>query len=628
MPSSSTHFTIKFILILAMLLLNAVPDVDAFAEENGTEQNDLLSTTTEPKFLIRQIRFEGNKSLNRKTLSDTLNLREGEQYTRAEIINGFQRLLAEYRRAGFVFAKLTPESVTVPAKQNHKLDRAEPEQVSIQVKINEGKRIRIGQLTFKGNQLFSQTDIHRELDLKRGQLFTETVLQEGIDRIQALYSQQGHPKVEIELTDVKLSAETSTIDFQLQIREGTEVRLSEIKLSGLKKTKTHVVTREIPVKVGQRFNQRKIDQSYHRLRNLGYFYQVHPNLLEAGATDDTIIFHAKLTEARTGRLSGILGYAPPAENVDSVPQLTGVLELREENLMGTGRAVNIYWKSGLLKTLRLGYKEPWVFGKPVTLGVGYSQRKQRNPFTAAESEEKSANVSLATDFGRSLAAEVMLGYKQIRFAGILSPLLLTTSLDTQFPNVNTQTEQTAAPVERGTKYSLTLRFTRDTRDYFLNPTHGRRDSIAVEVSRSDFKLRKVWLDLQQYFPTWKNQTIAIELHGAAAWGVNIPPTELFYLGGANTLRGYDEDWFSGPRRAYANFEYRLLIGRQSQLFTFVDLGAVTLKEQPAVFDKLRVGYGFGVRLESRGGILQLDYGLAAGDSALRGKIHVQLGAAF
>ena len=193
------------------------------------------------------------------------------------------------------------------------------------------------------------------------------------------------------------------------------------------------------------------------------------------------------------------------------------------------------------------------------------------------------------------------------------------------PRVTSPTEPTPYI---GTKYSVTLRLTRDTRDYFLNPTRGRRDSIAVEVSRSDFRLRKAWLSLQQYFPTWRKQTIAVELHGAAAWGVNIPPTELFYLGGATTLRGYDEDWFSGPRRVYANLEYRFLVGPDSQIFVFTDLGTVTLIETPSVFDTLRVGYGFGARLESRGGILRINYGLAAGDSLLRGKIHVNLGAAF
>ena len=182
--------------------------------------------------------------------------------------------------------------------------------------------------------------------------------------------------------------------------------------------------------------------------------------------------------------------------------------------------------------------------------------------------------------------------------------------------------------QSGVKYGITLGLTRDSRDYFLNPTRGRLDHLAFEFSRGDFKLRKLWVNLRGYYPTWRRQVIAVGLHGAAAWGDNIPPTELFYLGGANTLRGYDEDWFFGPRRVYANIEYRLLVGRTSQFFVFTDLGAVTQVDQPTVFDPLRVGYGFGMRLESKGGLLRMDYGLAEGRSALEGKIHVNLGTSF
>ena len=334
--------------------------------------------------------------------------------------------------------------------------------------------------------------------------------------------------------------------------------------------------------------------------------------------------------------------------VDAAPQLTGILEASETNLLGTGRQFNFYWKSGLLRVLRLSYAEPWIFGKPVTVGVAYGQLKQRDlgqnrlsgfpsEDSGTVSEERSSSVSATTNFGRVFEGTMTLGYKEIKVPN--ADLLPTTvpSFEVQSP-ITTSTPPTDFRPYSGTKYSLTLRLTRDTRDYFLNPRRGRRDSIAFEVSRSDFRIRKVWLSLQQYFPTWRKQTIAVELHGAAAWGFNsqptsgsdivIPPTELFYLGGATTLRGYDEDWFSGPRRVHANIEYRYLVGPDSQIFVFTDLGAVTLIETPDIFDRLRVGYGVGARLESKGGILRLNYGLAAGDSLLRGKIHVSLGASF
>ena len=614
---------------------------DGIEESDSTEEapadNGIEENTTKPHHYIRQLRFDGNEHLNQKRLMNLFQWQAEKAYSQTEIREGFERILEAYRKDGFVFIEMTPAVSPISANETH---------VSITVKIVEGRQIRIGTLTLTGNQRFSEDEIRDVLNLKQGKLFTEAALGSGIERVQTLYSEHGYPKVEIETKDIQLLSETSTVDFQLHIRDGSQIRIGDVKVSGLQKTKTEVVLREILIKPDQRFDQRDVDTSYHRLRNLGYFYQINPNVLEAGETADRINFHAQVTEAKTGRLSGVIGYAPSDSEVDAAPQLTGILEASETNLLGTGRQFNFYWKSGLLRIFRLSYAEPWILGKPVTIGVAYGQIKQRSlgqdqligfPSDASEtvSEERSSSVSATTNFGRVFEGTMTLGYKQIKVPNAGLPPTILPPFEVQSPIVTPSTDPRAYS---GTKYSVTFRLTRDTRDYFLNPTRGRRDSIAFEVSRSDFRFRKAWLSLQQYFPTWRKQTIAVELHGAATWGFNdqpasgpdivIPPTELFYLGGATTLRGYDEDWFSGPRRVYANIEYRYLVGPDSQIFVFTDLGAVTLIETPSVFDRLRVGYGFGARLESKGGILRLNYGLAAGDSLLRGKIHVSLGASF
>ena len=623
-----------------LLSLIVIPETGYTADPTPEESTPEKEATekTQPYYRIRQLLFNGNKHLNEKKLTTLFGWEQGKAYAREEIVEGSERILDAYQKDGFAFAEMALDIEPM----SEKTDPDGAAYIVISIKIVEGKRVRTGKISLVGNERFSETEIRDQLGLQQGKSFTPVRFEQGIERIQTLYSTHGYPKVEIAPKDFQLSPETGTVDLQLNISEGAQVQIGEVKVSGLKKTKTEVVLREIPLKPNQRFDQRNIDASYRRLRNLGYFYQVNPNVLEVGETEDKINFHARVTEAKTGRLSGVIGYAPPDSETDAAPQLTGVFEARETNLLGTGRQANFYWKSGLLKILRLGYSEPWIFGKPITIGIEYGQFKQRNPGreqlsgipsndTETVSEEQSGSVSATTHFGRVFEGIMTLGYKRIDIPSTGFPSTPTPPFNPQTtstfsdPNAITLTESTPYS---GTKYSVAFRLTRDTRDYFLNPTRGRRDSVAVEVSRSDFRLRKVWLSLQQYFPTWQKQTIAVELHGAAAWGVNIPPTELFYLGGATTLRGYDEDWFSGPRRVYANLEYRFLVGPDSQLFVFTDLGAVTLIEKPSVFDRLRVGYGFGARLESEGGILRVNYGLAAGDSLLRGKIHVNLGASF
>ena len=621
----SFQFIFQPIVFCCLIFYLTIQTKDSYAiEDLSTTDSDstegiAADIDSIPVYNITKISFNGNKHFSQRKLRDLFGWESKKIYSRNEISDGFDRIVSSYRHDGYVFAQVLP----VPTP--HSVDNS---RLTIVTKIREGKRLRYGDFSLSGNKQLSNSDILQEMRLHNGNYFTKTSLEQGIERIQLLYSEHGYPKVEIEPTIKNLTPSDGRIYFALQIKEGPLVRLSEIKVSGLQKTKPQIVLREIPLKVNETYHQRKIDQSYHRLRNLGFFYHIQPNMLEAGPTDDSIVFNAKVTEARTGRFIGILGYAPPVEGSDNVPQLTGVVEFSETNLLGTGRRFNVYWKSGLLRSLSVGYTEPWIFDRPISLGFSYSQLKQRNQFNDAESEEKSGSISGNTRLGDFYRSEVILGYKQIRYDSVFSQDTLPSTLNPIDNTQSTLSDTGTVQEHSGSKYSVSFRITRDSRDYYLNPTQGRRDSIAVEISHSDFRLRKLWLDIQQYFQTWENQIIAIEIHGASAWGINIPPTELFYLGGVNSLRGYDEDWFSGPRRANATFEYRFVMGRNSQLFAFLDMGSVTFVDKPSEFDRLRVGYGIGARLESKGGIIQLDYGLAAGDSALRGKVHVKLGAAF
>ena len=624
-----SRFPVRPLLFFCLLVFSLLTGLIAFGNVDNSDAP--ASAEAEPGYLIRQITFEGNAYLNRKQLAQFIGVEAGQPYHKAEILAGLDGIIAEYRKNGFISATLHPEVVIIS-----------DDQVRIRLHINEGQQIRTGAITIDGNQLFSTRELQRELRLRKGTPFSQISLEQGVERILALYSEHGYPKVEIHPIDFLLFPDEGVVDFRLQMHEGNLVRISEVKLSGLKKTKAEVVRRELPIQAGEVFDQRKIDRSFHRLVNLGYFYEVSPALLEPGKGADEIIFNAHVTEAQTGRFSGVLGYAPPTSEFDNAPQLTGVIEASETNLLGTGRRANFGWKSGLLSTLQIGYEEPWAFGTPIKIGVEYSRVKQKDQFTEAESKEQATTLIIGTRFRSLFEGALAISYKRIDLPTLPAPFTPTNTTDAfsrSDASVQSQIDPRETPLngvenfahseaQNGVKYGVTLSLTRDSRDYFLNPTRGRRDHVAFEFSRGDFKLRKLWLDLQQYFPTWRKQVIAIGLHGAAAWGANIPPTELFYLGGANTLRGYDEDWFSGPRRFHTNIEYRFLAGRTSQIFAFVDFGAVTQIDRPTKLEPIRVGYGFGMRLESKGGTLRMDYGLAEGSSALEGKIHVNLGTSF
>jgi outer membrane protein insertion porin family len=401
------------------------------------------------------------------------------------------------------------------------------------------------------------------------------------------------------------------------------VKIGKIQIDGLKKTKEKVILREISIRTGDSFDQRKIDETERLLNNVGYFRGVNP-ISFTSTGDDHVNLNISVTEGPTGRFNGLLGYNP-SENGES--KLVGLLEAIETNLLGTGRQVSIIGKFGLTDIYQLAYQEPWIFGKPVDLDIQFQATNRSDTLTRQKFAEREASLSGTVRMIEFIEGSLGFIYKKIK-SSVLEDEELQINDNSNFSNINPVFTKEQQLPSNGRKYGFILTLKRDSRDYFSNPTKGRLDRIGFELSRGDFRTSKIWIDLNQYFKIYRQQVLALGIHGGRILGDKIPLTELFYLGGANTLRGYNEDMFRGEGRLYTNAEYRFLTGRNSQFFLFFDSGTVYNKSDHNGLNPLKIGYGLGMRLESMNGLISMDYGLAKGDSILKGKIHVSLGAVF
>lgn len=585
-----------------------------------SESAPVQTTSSETVRYIRRIVFHGNSALNDKALARLLPIQPGQRFDPQSISSALPGILAEYKKLGYLFAKVEWECRP-----------AEKDQVAIHINIHEGEIVEMGEIELSGNVVLSRDQLLSSFDVRRSPLFDDSTFQKDMERLLRLYSDNGHPLAKLAPS---FWVENGRLNVRIDIDEGPPVKIEQVQIHGLEKTKEKVLLRALTVHPGDVFDQREIDESQRRLNNLGYFQNA-CQMSFTQAADDSVILDFSVTEGRTGSFSGVLGYNPSEDEVEG-QRFTGVLEAVEANLLGTGRQLAIRARFGPIDTYEFAYEEPWVLGAPVDIGIrlwgtryktqetetgrhgdagteGVSPRRLLDLESAPGPEslkEWAASLSGTTRMIRYIEGSLAVTYKQIESSSGSADILSASSDN----------------LLSGRKYSLTFTIQRDSRDYFINPSAGRLDRASVEVSRGDFKTVKAWLDASQYFKTWQRQVLAVGVHGARIWGERIPLTEMLYLGGANTLRGYSEDFFRGEGRLFANCEYRFLVSRDSQFFLFLDGGSVYNTDN--ALGPLKLGYGLGMRLKSRTGLINMDYGLARGDSILSGKIHVSLGASF
>ena len=133
------------------------------------------------------------------------------------------------------------------------------------------------------------------------------------------------------------------------------------------------------------------------------------------------------------------------------------------------------------------------------------------------------------------------------------------------------------------------------------------------------------MDMECYLPLFTKQVLLVGFHGKKITSSQLEQSDLFQIGGTNTVRGYRENQFYGSQVLWSNFEYRFLTGRLSSVFVFVDAGYFSrppddLHSIPSQ-EKFLYGYGVGTRLDTSLGIMQVSFALGQGDGFSDAKIH-------
>ncbi|MGB9591756.1 MAG: BamA/TamA family outer membrane protein, partial [Candidatus Kryptoniota bacterium] len=195
-------------------------------------------------------------------------------------------------------------------------------------------------------------------------------------------------------------------------------------------------------------------------------------------------------------------------------------------------------------------------------------------------------------------------------------------------------------VFQSTTTNLGLGGTYDTRNDIYNPTYGALyetqfkfgrktiygpPSLITTLAQNSVYIQHLTIDLSMYHEIFHRQVAAISVHAAQVIGNELDQTDLYRIGGTNTIRGYLERQFIASRATWTNLEYRYITEQRSYIFAFLDAGYIMRPADPIAHIPQKqfflYGYGIGAQIETGFGILKASFALARGESFTEGKIH-------
>ena len=576
--------------------------IDYTVFERDNNQADIEFVVKEGgKIKIKGIAFQGNTTFTDKKLKKLISTSEkgffswltsSGEFNRENLSQDAARLMAYYHINGFIHAKVADPVVDVEDKW-----------IYITFKIEEGERFKVGTIDMDGDLILPKARLMPDLQISKEPFFNRETIRKDILWLTDLYADLGFAYADVSpLT--RENQENHLVDITYTIKKRDKVHFENIAISGNTRTRDKVIRRELRIYEQELYSGSRLKRSVRNINRLDYFEDVKVDTPQ-GSAEDKMNVKIEVVEKATGTFTFGAGYS----TVDNV-FLTGSISQR--NLFGRGQILKLSGQIGGVTNLySLSFTEPWMFDIPLSGTVNIYRNEREYDTYDRNSTGGGLGFSYPVyDFTR---------------ASIFYRYDLADISDVRFDasdNIKDLEGENATS-------SITSALSYDSRDRAFNTTQGQNHRLSYTYAGlgGDIGFHKVVGELGWYIPVYKG--LVTFLHGESGYlreieGYTLPDYEKFYLGGMNSVRGFDWQGINiksinsdgviseegGEKYVQFNFEltYPLFEDLGIVGVVFYDTGNVFGPDDSIDLGNLRQAAGYGIRWYSPIGPIRIEGG--------------------
>lgn len=633
-------------------------------------------------YRVADVTFVGNSALSFGELRPLIGLKEHDPFVESALDRDEEALRQHYRRLGFVSATVTfsLEETSAPS------GRAEEDVVWVRptVVITEGSRTLVGTVAFEGVSGIDDATLQDTARLRSGDPFSQQALVTARDALLELYRDRGYHSARVDVV-ITPHQEIGQADVTFRANEGPRVFIGRVIVSGNSRISVETIERELLIKPGQPLSLPDLLDSRRRLVALGLFRRV--QITDVGqpgeATRDVVVQVEESAATTVGYGGGVEagqrlvaqgGDLPPEEKLEFAWR--AFFEVGRRNLFGKNRSVNLFTRVSLRRK-NPSPNDPLEAGEQPQFGL--NEYRVIGSFREPRVFEWRANGQVSGFVEQTIRPSFSFRRRGAQ-AELSRPLTERVNLVTRYGYDNTQLfDEQISPEDaplidrlfpRVRLSMLSAAVLRDTRDDPLDPVSGTQVSFdqtfAIEALGSEVGFGKTFMQGFIYRRLHSSRRIvaaggvrlglargyAREVTSSDGSGTEVvtdlPASERFFAGGANTVRGFsldrlgdeltlDKDGFptGGNAMIVLNAELRFPIWRSLGAAVFYDMGNVFERASQFNLGDLRGSPGFGVRYRSPLGPIRVDLGFKLDrlvfDNGQRERLtalHISIGQAF
>ena len=282
---------------------------------------------------------------------------------------------------------------------------------------------------------------------------------------------------------------------------------------------------------------------------------------------DSTHLYLFLDKLETSSFDGIINFASK-ENEEGL-LLNGNLDLKLNNILNTGEKFELFWNKVAKEKseFKINSSIPYFFNTPLSIALGFNLYRQDSTFL-------NTRFNLNTQYELNTKSRTSISY-----SSETSSYLLNTaennfdSYSNYFIGIGYQLKNLSENELFKNNYSLAIK----------SKLGKRKNEIS---DQTQFQLEVLTsLNIQ----TNKKSYINIKSESKILRSKNYLINELYRIGGANSIRGVNEQSIFTDSYSFANIEFRYLTSTSSYLYSITDLGFY----KNSITDKLNNAYGLG-----------------------------------
>ncbi len=596
-----------------------------------TGEVDLVIDIQEtPRYKVGNVAFTGNILFSDRKLRDVMRTRHtfwsrffaAGFYNEDEFELDRLRLAQFYAEQGYLDFRVTDVEKTISANGKW---------ISLVIHVYEGEPYSVDEIRIEGNRLFGEAELREVIKLAAGSTYDSVREAADCRAIEQKYRPLGYIDMGCRPVLDK-DTEAHTVDITYQVQEGVASRIRDIYISGNRVTKDEVIRRELRVLPGDLADANRIEASRIILHNLQYFdtVSIAPRSTEEEGLKDVDV---TVSEKRTGQM--LIG-----AGISSEDAIVGTFEISQNNFdiagwphfTGGGQRLRLRLQVGTERDeFLLSFIEPWWLDRRLRL--------ETNAFRTNRDQEEYDQTNTGIDVSVTwLWREFWrqsLGYR-----------IQQVSLDNFADDASAE-----LLAEEGDYTSSTLLYSlsRDTRNYYANPTQGSRFQLNLELqgeaAGAYSNIYKLGVEMAKWYAL--NERTVLRLDGEIGVvddlsGDPVAIFDRFFAGGSGSFRGFDRREISPVD---ANNDpvggKSLLLGTVELTYAFTDVIRGSLFTDfgnvwKGAYDwdpaDINVSVGVGLQFDLAIGPIRLDYGFPVVTQQdhldTGGRLHFNLGYYF